>query len=517
MRAEPRVRATRARTPLRHTAARPAGHATPRLLALALATGLTLTGGVGTAWASPTDATPSASTTPSASASGDGAASASTSTAPRRAGAEPVGGAALGRTGVVVQTTGDAVDPPETVAGSWLVADLDTGEVLAAQDAHEPLRPASTIKMLTALTLLPQLDPEQVHVGTRADTEVIGTRVGIVPGGRYTADQLFDALLLASGNDAAHALGDLGGGQQATVEAMNETARTLQALDTEVANTSGLDEDGQWSSAYDLALIARAAMAREDFRVYVAKARSTFPGSGRAPRQGQSDPDRETASFEIYNQNDLLADYDGTIGVKTGYTTEARNTVVTAATREGRTLLVTLMGSGDAPADQASALLDWGFAHDGSLRPVGELVAPTSPLPAYNADVEPAVGPVAGPAVSSAPVAADGAGVARTWTISALAAPLLWLLALLATAVVVLRIRAVHLQRRRREAAARRRRARLRTQRERERTERSRQVLRLEPPASQDAERTITLPRDEQRHGRDHLEDDLRSSGTVAG
>lgn len=505
MPAEPRVRATRARTHPRRASARPAGHSPPRLLALALATGLTLTGGVGTAWASPTSATPSASTTPSAAADP----SASASTAPRRASAEPVGGAALGRTGVVVETIGDADEPPETVAGSWLVADLDTGEVLAAQDAHEPLRPASTIKILTALTLLPRLDQEQVHVGTRADTEVIGTRVGIVRGGRYTADQLFDALLLASGNDAAHALGDLGGGQQATVEAMNETARTLQALDTEVANTSGLDEEDQWSSAYDLALIARAAMAREDFRVYAAKTRSRFPGSGRAPGQGPG----ETASFEIYNQNDLLETYDGTIGVKTGYTTEARNTFVTAATREGRTLLVTLMGSGDAPADQASALLDWGFAHAGSLRPVGELVSPTSPLPPYGAGVQPA----AGPTVSSAPVAADEAGGTRTWTISALAVPLLWLLALLAAAVVVLRIRAVHLQRRRREAAARRRRARVRTRRERERTERSRRVLRLEPPASQGTDRTITLPRDDQHHGHDHLEHNLRSSSTASG
>ena len=145
---------------------------------------------------------------------------------------------------------------------------------------------------------------------------------------------------------------------------MQQLATTLQALDTTVVNNSGLDADGQLSSAYDLALIARAGMQRPDFRRYVATRHARFP----AKEKGKS--------FAITNQNELLADYPGAIGIKTGYTTLAKNTFVAAATRNGRTLLVALMRGEHGIHEEAATLLDWGFANAKVVRPVGVLVDP---------------------------------------------------------------------------------------------------------------------------------------------
>src|SRR5690606_21064098 len=141
---------------------------------------------------------------------------------------------------------------------------LDSGEILAARWAHGQLLPASTLKTLTALTLLPRLDPDATYVAQRADAAIEGSKVGLHPGQTYTVRQLFQGLMMASGNDTAHALATLGGGMAATAALMNAEAKRLQANDTVVANTSGLDAPGQVSSAYDLALIARAALARPD-------------------------------------------------------------------------------------------------------------------------------------------------------------------------------------------------------------------------------------------------------------
>ena len=129
--------------------------------------------------------------------------------------ADPVGGPQLGGTAPVV--TAGATATPKVAAGSWLVADATTGTILAAKNAHGRFMPASTLKTLTALTLLPRLDKSAVYVGRPQDTSVEGTRVGIVAGATYTVDQLFYGLFLASGNDAASALANAGGGWAKTV------------------------------------------------------------------------------------------------------------------------------------------------------------------------------------------------------------------------------------------------------------------------------------------------------------
>jgi D-alanyl-D-alanine carboxypeptidase (penicillin-binding protein 5/6) len=280
---------------------------------------------------------------------------------------DPVGGPALAATGVVVAPDVGAPALPKGLAmGSWLVADADTGDVLAAKAPHTRFLPASTLKTLTAVTLLPLLDPTATTVATQADAAVDGSKVGLVPGMRYTLDTLFTAMLVVSGNDAADALAEAAGGIPHTVTLMNEQARHLQAYDTVARTPSGLDADGETTSAYDLALIARAGLAMPSFRHYIATIRSLVP----APHRKH---------FEIYTHNRLLTTYRGDIGVKNGYTVKAGATYVGAATRGGHTIIVTLMNAPPNFWPQAKALLNWGFGALGHVTPVGTLVGPEQP------------------------------------------------------------------------------------------------------------------------------------------
>ncbi len=305
-----------------------------------------------------------------------------------------VGGRLLASTGLVVSPEATAV--PAVAAQAWVVADATTGRVLAAKAPHLRLRPASTLKTLTALTLLPRLDPAALHTATDADVRVEGSKAGLVPGGTYTVDELFTGLFLPSGNDAATALANAAGGVPATVAAMNDQAQRLHARDTTAVNPTGLDADGQLTSAYDLALIARAGLQRADFRGYAAMTRAEFPG--RMPTR----PGAARATFQIQNQNRLLTHgYHGAVGVKTGYTTLAGRTFVGAAERDGHLLVVTLLRIGQPTEDAARALLDWGFANRD--RPgIGELV---DPLPGDEASAT----PTPSPAAVTAPARADAA------------------------------------------------------------------------------------------------------------
>lgn len=277
----------------------------------------------------------------------------------------PVGGAQLASSGLVIDAPG-AKPLPKLSAGSFLLADLDTGDVLAARNPHGRLRPASTLKVLTAITVLPQLDPAAVYTAESADANAEGSRVGVVPGATYTVHQLFQGLFLVSGNDAASALANAAGGQRQTVARMNATARGMDALDTTARNPSGLDAPGQYTSAYDLALFARAGLSRADFRAYVTTVKTRFPG--KMAKKGKA-----RKSFQIYTQDRLLLNYRGAIGVKTGWTTKAGGTFVGAATRDGHTLIATVMHTKFSPWTESRALLEWGFANMPAARPVGSL------------------------------------------------------------------------------------------------------------------------------------------------
>ena len=280
-----------------------------------------------------------------------------------------VGGPQLASMGLVTDLPPGVPAPPTLRDVSWVLADLGTGKVVAAKAAHARLLPASTLKTLTALTLIPEISARQKITVTQADADADGTRVGLVPGLPYTAGQLFQALLMASGNDAAYALAEAGGGREATLTAMNERAAYLGAHDTAAKDPSGLDAPGQTSSAYDLALIGRAALALKDFRTYVTTRQVDFPG--------HVDPKtKKRSTYKINNHNKLLYNYDGTIGVKNGYTEAANRTFISAVTRGTKTYLLTEMYGLDSSWRPQAAMYDWAFAYGDKVGAVGELVAP---------------------------------------------------------------------------------------------------------------------------------------------
>lgn len=304
----------------------------------------------------------------------------------------PVGGGQLARCGLVTIPGSPAV-PQGISSASWVLADLDSGQVLAAKDPHGRYRPASTLKLLTAAVALNALPLGEVITATQADADVEGSRVGVGPGGRYTVRELMLGLLLQSGNDAAHALAARMGGDAATVRAMNALAASLGATDTRAITPSGLDGPGMSTSAYDLALIFRHDIANPVFAQLASTPTVLFPGYADKP------------PFAITNQDHLLTDYPGAIGGKNGFTNDAGQTYVGAAQRGGRRLVATLMDGTRipfAPEQQAPALLDYGFA----LAPgaaVGELVVPGSAPPSAATTTSPAP---PGPVAAAAPAAA---------------------------------------------------------------------------------------------------------------
>ena len=261
----------------------------------------------------------------------------------------------------------NAPPPPAGVnAATWVISDLESGDVLAAKDPHARERPASLIKNLLAIVVIRELRPETKVVGTQEDANQEGTKVGIGPGGNYTVDQLLHALIMRSGNDAAWALARALGGVDVALEKMNAVASELGALDTRAATPSGLDGPGMTTSAYDQSLIFRAAMKYEEFAKAATTRSIQFPGhSGRS-------------GFQISNDNHLLDTYEGYLGGKTGFTDDSRHTYVGAAEQNGRKLAVVLLRGERNPdplSEQGRKLLDYGFElAAANVRPVGHLV-----------------------------------------------------------------------------------------------------------------------------------------------
>src|SRR5674476_5296 len=228
-----------------------------------------------------------------------------------------------------------------------------------------------SVRAVSALTLIPRLDASAKIMVKPEDVRVEGSRIGILAGTAYSVPTLFRGLLMASGNDAANALARANQSVAVTLSQMDATAADLGAFDTVAKDPSGLDMPGQTSSAYDLALIGRAAMKLPDFRGYVSTKSATVPG-------GRSNDGKTVPAFRINNHNTLLYNYPGAIGVKNGYTIAARQTFIAAATRSGKTYIVTEMGSPNGSWRPTAALLDWAFAHGAQVAPIGELVEPGS-------------------------------------------------------------------------------------------------------------------------------------------
>jgi serine-type D-Ala-D-Ala carboxypeptidase (penicillin-binding protein 5/6) len=314
-----------------------------------------------------------------ASPAGPSPAAASPSSAASAAGAvapAAIGGAQLAGRGVIVNyPSGSVPRLPGVKASAFVIADAGTGQVLAARDPHGWYRPASTLKVLTAISLIPALTPDATAVATKQATMVTPNVVGLLPGHPYKISDLFTALLTISANDAAVALTQATGSFGQGMALINAEARHLQADDTVAVQPNGLDAPGQHTSAYDLALIARQALLMPAFLRYDQPITAKFPVSAKK-------------SVTLFNQNSLLTSYHGAVGGKIGWTSAAGATYVGMARRHGVTLIVTLL---HCPAlteiDSAKSLLNWGFAVEGKVRPVGTLVSavpPAGPRPSHS-------------------------------------------------------------------------------------------------------------------------------------
>ncbi len=275
----------------------------------------------------------------------------------------------------VITAPGTPPLPGDVSAEAWLVADLDTGDMIAARDPHGRHRPASIIKVLVAMQAIRDLPLHKVVPGTQEDANAEGTKVGVGEGGFYSINDLLHGLLMHSGNDAAHALAMQLGGMDTTLTKLNTLASKLGARDTRAATPSGLDGPGMSTSAYDIGLFYRYAWQNPIFASIVNTQEFPFPGRG-------------DAGYPIENDNKLLANYPGALGGKTGYTDDAGQTFVGAANHDGRRLVAVLMrGTRQpiAPWEQAAHLLDYGFATAPGTK-VGTLIEPDPSLVAPKTD-----------------------------------------------------------------------------------------------------------------------------------
>lgn len=304
--------------------------------------------------------------------------------------ATPLGGEALKGCGVIT-APGTPPLPTDISAEAWLVADLDTGDVIAAKDPHGRHRPASIVKVLTAMQAIKELPIHKVIAGTAEDAAQEGTKVGVGENGHYSINDLLHGLLMYSGNDAAHALAMQMGGMDAALAKINDLAQKLGGRDTRVATPSGLDGPGMSTSAYDMALFYRYAWENPIFSDIVSTRTFDFPGRG-------------DVGYPIENDNKLLLNYPGAMGGKTGYTDDAGQTFVGAADRDGRRLVAVLLkGTRQpiAPWEQAAHLLDYGYATAPGTK-VGTLIEPDPSLQGPKPVTD-----GANPAVNAAPMLAD--------------------------------------------------------------------------------------------------------------
>lgn len=232
-----------------------------------------------------------------------------------------------------------------THASCAILMDAESGRVLYEQNIHEPRLIASITKLMTALVAVEQGGDLDRTVTVRAEwLGSEGSSIYLAAGEQITLRALLYGLLLQSGNDAAMAIacyvaGDVDG----FVAMMNEKAAQIGMKNSSFANPSGLNDDHHYSTAYDMALLARACLANETV-AEICATRSVTVG---------------TRTF--VNHNKLLSRYEGCVGMKTGFTEKAGRTLVSAATRDGQTLVCVTLNDGDDWNDHAK-LLDYGFS-----------------------------------------------------------------------------------------------------------------------------------------------------------
>lgn len=266
----------------------------------------------------------------------------------------------------VPSTVYAASEPPAITAETGIVIDVKTGQVLYDKNMNEQRYPASTTKVITALLALENLDLNQVVTIDAETPYTEGSRIYLLEGEQVTVEQLLYALLLESANDAAVALGkEMAGTIPAFAEMMNQKAKELGAKNTTFVNPNGLHDPAHVSTAYDLAMIAREAMKNEKFRELVTTYRYIIPATNKQDTR------------YLYNTNRLIYDektkvsangvlraakYEGSTGIKTGYTSHAGGCLIAGAVRGDTELISVVMKSTDPGRfGDSIALLDYAF------------------------------------------------------------------------------------------------------------------------------------------------------------
>ncbi len=239
---------------------------------------------------------------------------------------------------------------PAVSARSAVVIDAQTGKILFEQDAHTRRGMASTTKIMTALVALERLDEQTVVAVDPRACGIEGSSVYLSPGEKITVETLLYALMLQSANDAAAALAyAVADGIEEFAALMNEKADALGLSATHFENPHGLDGETHYTTAYELAVIAAAALENERFAAIVATEKKAVPLHN------------GTATRLLINHNKLLREYDDIIGVKTGFTKKCGRTLVSAAEKDGvRLICVTLNDPNDW--EDHRNLLDYGFS-----------------------------------------------------------------------------------------------------------------------------------------------------------
>ncbi len=239
----------------------------------------------------------------------------------------------------------------DTSAKAAIVINGITGEVIYEHNASQRLPMASTTKIMTALILAEQEDLSKEICCTKEMVTVEGSSMGLLVGDRVTYHDLLYGMLLASGNDAANTTAiSIGGSTEKFAELMNEKARSLNLNNTHFVTPSGLDADGHYTTAYDLAILAAYALKNENFK----KAASSYTA-----RLCYGNPPYYRT---LTNHNKLLKSYEGLIGVKTGFTKKAGRCLVTAAERDGAQIVVVTLNDRNDWLDHRN-LLDLGFSN----------------------------------------------------------------------------------------------------------------------------------------------------------
>ncbi|MBQ4131888.1 MAG: D-alanyl-D-alanine carboxypeptidase [Clostridia bacterium] len=270
--------------------------------------------------------------------------------------------------------TASAIDVLSVSAKSAVVICTDTREVLFEKSAKQKMPMASTTKIMTALILAEQPDLSKTVEVTKQMVTVEGSSMGLLAGDTVSYRDLLYGMLLASGNDAANTVAFvLGGSVEGFAKMMNKKAREIGLENTNFVTPSGLDDENHYTTAYDLALLTSVALKNTAFR--------TACGSKQAVLYYGNPPYKRT----LTNHNKLLGNFDGAIGVKTGFTKKSGRCLVTAAERDGKGVIAVTLNAPDDWSDH-KALLVYGLSETERLNINNDDITDIIPVVSSDAD-----------------------------------------------------------------------------------------------------------------------------------